>query len=545
MKHGARFRGSQRPALDRDLDGALDALTVGELRSVVREALERLDREPRGELLDSLIARASKGSSGWKPSGPFRGVVGEVKRFVEAARRIGYAEPHDVDDYLRKGTNAFLAGEHATTREVFEALLPAIAYGDVDLGYHELVDEVLTVDVHECAARYVTAVYLTTPLEDRADALCQAIDALQEVACLWKPLEQMERVATGPLSELDAFLPRWVEHLERQSPSESEWDDDRDRWLREAVWRLEGVAGLERIARKTRKPQALRAWCEALAGGGEWAEALRAWDDAIKLAYESHWRGEFLDGAALAAQQLGRRDATRRLEAAWRGAPSLVRLLRWLLAGTASASTVVKRARKAIDHCPGKAGRQLGLLHLLTGDAHDAAKVLAKARGLGWSDEDHPGHLLFPAFAGLLAEGTRIKTKLGAGLFADLRHEPRDSSDMDREDDDGANPRLAVPSVAELIARARLGARIDVRDRVAMLKAMQAAARKRVAGILGNKRRRHYDHAAILVACCLELDPVAGKPGAIAKWVADLRRKYSRFYAFQKEVDHALAEVSS
>jgi len=102
-----------------------------------------------------------------------------------------------------------------------------------------------------------------------------------------------------------------------------------------------------------------------------------------------------------------------------------------------------------------------------------------------------------------------------------------------------------VPSVAELITRAHLGARIDDRDRVAMLKAMQAAARKRVAGILGNKRRRHYDHAAILVVCCLELDSVAGKPGAIAKWVADLRRKYSRFSAFQTEVDQALAEVSS
>jgi len=357
MKHGSRFRGSQLPALDPDLDRALDALTIGELRSVVREALARLDREPRGELLDSLISRASKGAAGWKPSGPFREVVGEVKRFVEAARRIGYAEPHEVDDYLRKGTKAFLAGEHATTREVFEALLPAIADGDVDLGYHELVDEVLTVDVHECAARYVTAVYLTTPLEDRADALCQAIGASQEVACMWKPLKQMERVATEPLPELDAFLPHWVEYLERQSPSESEWENDRDRWLREAVLRLEGVAGLERIARKTRKPEALRAWCQELAGGTEWAEALRAWDDAAKLTHSSHWRGEFLDGAALAAQQLGRRDATRRLEAAWRGAPSLERLLRWLLAGTASASTLLKRARKAIDHCPGKAGR--------------------------------------------------------------------------------------------------------------------------------------------------------------------------------------------
>ena len=442
MKHGSRFRSGHRPGHDPDLDGALDAMTAGELRSFLREALERLDREPRGELLDSLITRASKGSACWKPSSPARGVVGEVTRFIEAARRIGYADPHEIDDYLRQGTKAFLAGEHATAHAMFEALFSAIAYGDIDLGYHEVVDEVLAVDLRQCAAQYVTAVYLTTPLEDRAEALCRTIDAVEGGACLWEPLAQMERVATGPLPELDAFLPRWVAHLERQSPSESEWDDDRDRWLREAVLRLEGVVGLERIARKTRKPEALRAWCEALAGRGEWAEAVRACDDAAKLTHISHWQGEFLDGAALAAQQLGRRDATRRLEAAWRGAPSLVRLIRWLLAGTATASTVIKRARKAIEHCPAKAGRQLGLLHLLTGDAH-------------------------------------------------------------------------------------------------------AAATKRVAGILGNKRRRHYGHAAILVACCLELDPVAEKPGAIAKWVADLRRKHSRFYAFQREVDHALTEVSS
>ena len=192
---------------------------------------------------------------------------------------------------------------------------------------------------------------------------------------MWKPLEQMERVATGPLPELDAFLPRWVEHLERQSPSESEWDDDRDRWLR-----------------------------------------------------ESHWQGEFL---------------------------------RWLGTGTPSASTVVQRAKKAIEHCPGQAGRQLGLLHLLRGDVQAASQVLARARGLGWSAEGHPGHLLFPAFAGLLAQGT--ETQLVVRLFADLRYVSRDPSDMDREEDDGANPRLAAPSVTALIARSRDAARIDAK----------------------------------------------------------------------------------
>lgn len=165
------------------------------------------------------------------------------------------------------------------------------------------------------------------------------------------------------------------------------------------------MAGLERVARETKKPEALRAWCKALVEKAQWARALRAYDVAAEMAGESHWLGEFLDGAALAAQQLGRRDVTKRLQAAWTGAPSLVRLLRWLGAGNPSASTVLKRAKQALERPPTKADRQIGLLHLLTGNVGDAAKLLAKAPGLGWSRDGHPGHLLFPAFAGLLSDG--------------------------------------------------------------------------------------------------------------------------------------------
>jgi len=323
MQHQWRSPGRLRPPHDADLDSALDAMTADELRSFIRDALERLDNEPRGHLVDSLVTRAAKGNSRWRPSSPSRHIVNEVERFAEAARRVGYAEPHEVQDYLRQGTKAFLAGEHATARAVFEALLLPIADAEVDLGQHELIDEVLTVNVHECAAQYAVTVYVTTPLEDRAEALYQAIDTVHEVASFWEPLEQMERVATEPLPDLDAFLPRWVKYLEQEPSSESKWERDRDRWLREAVLRLEGVTGLDRIARKTRRPEALRAWCAALVDRGEWAEALRAYDDSVELVGKSHWRGDFLDGAALAAQQLERRDATERLEAAWLGAPLL------------------------------------------------------------------------------------------------------------------------------------------------------------------------------------------------------------------------------
>jgi len=520
-------------------------MTAEELRAFVRDALEHLDDVPRREFADALLLRAAKGSSGWKPPPPTRRIVAEVQRFAEAACRVGYSDPREVDQCLRQGMRAFLAGDHATARGIFEAILQAVGGGEIDLGYHEMIDEVLTVDVQECAAQYAASVYLTTPLDERPHALAAAMDAVGGIASFWQPIEQMERAAPCPLPELDLFLPRWVELLESQQTSEGGWEGTRERWLREAVMRLEGVQGLERIARKSRRPEALHAWCEALVERGDWADALRAYDDATKLADESHWRAHFLDGAALAAQELEQRGCAKRIEAAWLGGPTLLRLLRWLGAGSPSATTIVKRARSAIDHCPRKAGQELGLLKLLIGDLQSAAELLAHAPGLGWSREDHPGHVLFPAFAGLLAEGTGAE--LAAEFFASLAEAPYDPLDRDWDGGDKAEarPKLSTPSIAELISKARLSSRIDPAARGAMLEAMRAAAEKRAVGILGNKRRRHYGHVATLVACCLELAPAVEGQEEVADWADDLRNRYSRFYAFQEELKRALASISN
>jgi len=541
MTYGRRIMRGMPVPDDPDLVSALDAMSAEDLRAFVRDALERLDDELRAGLQDRLIARAAQGSSGWRPSIPPSGLVEEAKGFAESACRVGHAEPRDVDHYLRCGSKAFLAGDYPAARQVFAAFLPPIADGEIYLGQHEMVDEVLTASEHECAAQYVVNVYITTPLASRAGAVLEAIGAVRGIASFWSPLEQMERVAIGLLPELDAFLPAWVEHLERQPVPESEWVDDRGRWLREAVLRLEGVAGLERVARETERPEAVHAWCEALVERRQWAEALRAYDDAAKMVRTSRWRGGLLDGAALAAEQLGRRDAIKRLQAAWLGAPSLVRLLRWLGAGAPAASTVSKRAKQALERCPTKSGRQLGLLHLLAGNVREAAKLLAKAPGLGWSSDEHPGHILFPAFAGMLGNGTEAGPS--ATLLAGLREPVRDPLDWDFGD--GRRPRLATPAVADLIAVAGPGAKLDSKSRTAMLDAMQSAATKRVEGILGNKRRRHYGHAASLVSCCVELAPAVGKQKPMASWLESLRREHSRFYAFREELQAALASVSS
>jgi hypothetical protein len=127
---------------------------------------------------------------------------------------------------------------------------------------------------------------------------------------------------------------------------------------------------------------------------------------SARLVRHSDWRGRLLDGAALAAQELGRSDLSKRLESAWGAAPTLARVLRWLAAGDARGGSLRNRAAKALSACPKAPARQLGLLRVLLDDIPAAAAALASAPGLGWSNPDHPGHTLFPLFAMLLSRGT-------------------------------------------------------------------------------------------------------------------------------------------
>lgn len=147
-----------------------------------------------------------------------------------------------------------------------------------------------------------------------------------------------------------------------------------------------------------KRPQAVAAWCKAVVEEGDWKNALASYDEAATLVKSGIWLGEFLDGAALAASKLGRKDAARKLEAAWLGAPSLARLLRWLVAGDANATAIRKRAAAAIEARPTRSNRLTAFLQVLTGDIASAAAALKGAPGLGWSSDDHPGHLLFPTF---------------------------------------------------------------------------------------------------------------------------------------------------
>jgi hypothetical protein len=251
-------------------------MSAPELRAVMRAVLAELDEDARASVVDTLIGRATKASSGWKPTRPSQRMVEEAQSFAEAARHIGHADPDDVTEHLRRATKAFLSGDHASAKAVFEAILPPIASVDIDLGQHELVEEVLGVDARASVAQYVASVYTTTPLRHRTDAILRALEQVEGVGTLLSPIRDMEDVSAGVLPDLAAFLPLWVKRLQRFRPPKDEWETEHERWLREAAFRADGIGGLERIARKTKRPQTYLAWYEALADQGDWTGALKA-----------------------------------------------------------------------------------------------------------------------------------------------------------------------------------------------------------------------------------------------------------------------------
>lgn len=179
-------------------------MSTADLRTTVRAILDELDDDVRARIVDRLVARAAKAAAGWTPTPPSQRFVVEAQSFADAARRIGHADAEDVTEHLRRATRAFLAGDHSTARAVFEAILPPIASMEIDLGQHELVEEVLGIDAHMCVAQYVATVYTATPMRDRVDAILRTIEDVEGVATLSDPVKAMEDVMAGALPDLDA-----------------------------------------------------------------------------------------------------------------------------------------------------------------------------------------------------------------------------------------------------------------------------------------------------------------------------------------------------
>ena len=100
---------------------------------------------------------------------------------------------------------------------------------------------------------------------------------------------------------------------------------------------------------------------------------------------------------------------------------------------------------------------------------------------------------------------------------------------------DNDEPRLSTRAIEQILRTAGIDAIPKAEAMGAVLVAMRKAAENRLAGVTDQKRRRHYGHAAELVAVCLGSD----RSPATARWVESVRTEYQRFPALRAELDRA------
>jgi hypothetical protein len=109
---------------------------------------------------------------------------------------------------------------------------------------------------------------------------------------------------------------------------------------------------------------------------------------------------------------------------------------------------------------------------------------------------------------------------------------------------EGPAPRLITPSVVALIDRARVRSALTDAGREGVIDAMRIAAEKRVQGILEHSRRRHYGHAALLVASSVAYAPKK-RTAEFARWALGLDEQYRRRHAFRTELARACERLGA
>lgn len=504
------------------VEGALQALDAAQLRELIHHTLAWLDPALSARLETDLLERASRGANAWTPESPGEKGAASAEAFVAAASKVGYAEPHDVDDVLQRGVQAFLARDYRAATRIFGAVLGALGQAMFHIGEDELVDELLGVDSSECAHKFAVATYMDhreAPAEERAAAVLLAIQSLGGIGYFFRPLKALEEAAIEPLPEFDAFLESWRTLVEAGAETRRRggWDRSEGEWLREVTLRLHGEEGLAEVARRSRAYNDYNAWCRLLKERKDWAAARAAYEGAAeRVEADPPFRGELFDGAALAAQELGAADLSEVLERAWKVAPTLERLLRWL-GQSATREELVARAEQALAAAQPRAERQRAVLLVLASKFDEAARLLEEAEGIGWSHEHHPGPVIFDVFAALLA-GEEVRVKLP------------DSGWALRASRVGDAPTLKTPELNTVLAMAGLEAPEEPAMCEVMRVAMRKAAEVRVDEVAEHKHRKAYSHAAGLVVRCAGGEST---PEAEA-WMRGIMEKYRRFSSLKK-----------
>jgi hypothetical protein len=454
----------------------------------------------------------------------------------------------------------FKHGNVALARQAYQKLFEEALHLEDEYGRGVRPEDLAGVDVGECRARYLRAVYETESPKTRPRKLLEQMQ--QSRAWISEPrprLTDLIEISTAPLPDQAEFLAAWIALLRREKGAEA------DAWLREAILLAEGTAGLAALARAEGKqrPRVYLDWFQALGAEGNDQAVLTEAQTALKtVPAKLPIRAAIADYLCAAAARLGDAEALRagRWEAL-DAAPTLPRLLDlWDVMPEGKART--KQLRRAAQHVAAYLARRprsdlafepwgedrletpawidksvLVHAYVLAGDLASIHALATKEKVLGWSDSDNSQGLVVPLFLVLLS-GKPLNA-----LPANLKRVWHDALEISLGRADWREPEATERNTGKRLEHLYAGhitqLVLSQNQQTQFMAWCLRMAKRRAEAIVGEQHRRSYDKAAQLLAACAELLRLRGETEAARAFVNQMRERFPRHRAFQAELDAA------
>ena len=448
---------------------------------------------------------------------------------------ISQDQADDLESIFDAAESLFLDDRLADARKVYEALFKLISY--IEENTYFAAGE--KTDIREARARYCRCVYDTSESDKRLNEFVAAmeIDVIstydQNIYDENYPLLQdVIDARLGEMADLESFLPDWKNVL-----SKRELKGRSSVLLLEAVYRLEGITGVSRLAKKWKnsQPQGYLFWLSILDEENDHPGIVAVSKEGLNALKEGRFRervAEFLINTAGELNDakhllLGKRERF----FSQMSNQNLLDLVDEVVKQNVKnqeLGTVIKhfKTRKSID----KDDKALYIKTLLmSGRLNDAFVLVKKEKSVGWSYGGNAG-VVFGSILSVLANysekaGT-IKTLL-EGYAARGSTYPETIS---RDDVSGTS------FYNEILAglKKRRFAKSKTADYLAWA---EKIGKSRIDHIVSNKHRRAYERAAQVLGSLAETYAATGQ---VSKAIKILHKyyneKYNRYSAFRREV---------
>lgn len=313
------------------------------------------------------------------------------------------------------------------------------------------------------------------------------------------------------------------------------------------------IAGLAREEGR-RHPRAYVSWIKALEEEGDFQAMLRAAKEGLEDVPKNYRvRAEIAEGLVRAGEHLG--DAENQL-VGWREAffsnPSLSRLLSLLSmaerrgcyneevdAAIGRITSLLKKEYKdevfSLEEDETREATVseslLNQAYLLAGRYEDAFHLCSNKGALGWSYGHNPKGLVIPFFLRLLSRGNDVYPSNLERLWEGA---------VDNACGYGWGGQDVMGRFQQAMGRVFQSVQLSADEEEGYMQWCVEEVGRRVDAIVGKKYRKSYHKAANLLAALVEVLAGRGRGADGAAVVERYRRKYSRHWAFTRELDSAI-----